>query len=123
MRPRSRTDELRGLGSFFFSSRRRHTRFDCDWSSDVCSSDLTGATREELSGNSNVLAGRAAMLLVQQLYRKIFKKGEPAQSNTVFNRLDVDVGAVDPRTGQQEVRDRKSTRLNSSHSQISYAVF
>src|SRR2546430_6787434 len=26
-------------GDFFFSSRRRHTRFDCDWSSDVCSSD------------------------------------------------------------------------------------
>src|SRR2546430_15062141 len=25
---------------FFFSSRRRHTIFDCDWSSDVCSSDL-----------------------------------------------------------------------------------
>src|SRR5256886_9240033 len=24
---------------FFFSSRRRHTRFHCDWSSDVCSSD------------------------------------------------------------------------------------
>src|SRR5260370_3146565 len=33
-----------GYGSllffFFFSSRRRHTRFKCDWSSDVCSSDL-----------------------------------------------------------------------------------
>src|SRR2546430_5379541 len=28
---------------FFFSSRRRHTRFDCDWSSDVCSSDLRRA--------------------------------------------------------------------------------
>src|SRR2546427_6986492 len=28
---------------FFFSSRRRHTRFDCDWSSDVCSSDLSCA--------------------------------------------------------------------------------
>src|SRR5260370_25189901 len=27
---------------FFFSSRRRHTRFKCDWSSDVCSSDLWG---------------------------------------------------------------------------------
>src|SRR2546421_1435795 len=26
---------------FFFSSRRRHTRSDRDWSSDVCSSDLT----------------------------------------------------------------------------------
>src|SRR5689334_15742963 len=24
---------------FFFSSRRRHTRWNCDWSSDVCSSD------------------------------------------------------------------------------------
>src|SRR2546430_3236175 len=34
--------ESRGIpcGFFFFSSRRRHTRFDCDWSSDVCSSDL-----------------------------------------------------------------------------------
>src|SRR2546430_5805474 len=29
---------------FFFSSRRRHTRFDCDWSSDVCSSDLSSVT-------------------------------------------------------------------------------
>src|SRR2546430_9181288 len=31
------------LRSLFFSSRRRHTRFDCDWSSDVCSSDLYDA--------------------------------------------------------------------------------
>src|SRR6266481_4079077 len=32
---------------FFFSSRRRHTRWNCDWSSDVCSSDLrvTGTAR------------------------------------------------------------------------------
>src|SRR5690242_21265634 len=29
---------------FFFSSRRRHTRLTCDWSSDVCSSDLLGGT-------------------------------------------------------------------------------
>src|SRR5260370_28297433 len=29
---------------FFFSSRRRHTRFKCDWSSDVCSSDLPMVT-------------------------------------------------------------------------------
>src|SRR5882762_5261848 len=29
---------------FFFSSRRRHTRFKCDWSSDVCSSDLPCST-------------------------------------------------------------------------------
>src|SRR5260370_10121418 len=30
----------RSWAFFFFSSRRRHTRFKCDWSSDVCSSDL-----------------------------------------------------------------------------------
>src|SRR5688572_26701340 len=34
--------KLMALRKFFFSSRRRHTRFDCDWSSDVCSSDLVG---------------------------------------------------------------------------------
>src|SRR3989454_6589326 len=32
--------ELRRTGFFFFSSRRRHTRLQGDWSSDVCSSDL-----------------------------------------------------------------------------------
>src|SRR5258708_2805999 len=31
---------------FFFSSRRRHTRFKCDWSSDVCSSDLAPPSAE-----------------------------------------------------------------------------
>src|SRR5688572_26273498 len=37
---------------FFFSSRRRHTRFDCDWSSDVCSSDLILAhPRGRISGS------------------------------------------------------------------------
>src|SRR2546430_4074716 len=34
---------------FFFSSRRRHTRFDCDWSSDVCSSDLEASAGESLT--------------------------------------------------------------------------
>src|SRR2546430_12414587 len=34
---------------FFFSSRRRHTRFDCDWSSDVCSSDLHGLSQDTVA--------------------------------------------------------------------------
>src|SRR2546430_7551498 len=34
------TNRMSHMLIFFFSSRRRHTRFDCDWSSDVCSSDL-----------------------------------------------------------------------------------
>ena len=35
-------DDVVFLVFFFFSSRRRHTRYWRDWSSDVCSSDLTG---------------------------------------------------------------------------------
>src|SRR2546421_9611700 len=39
--------------AFFFSSRRRHTRSDRDWSSDVCSSDLaTGVSSEKLTANT-----------------------------------------------------------------------
>src|SRR5260370_14870483 len=37
---------------FFFSSRRRHTRFKCDWSSDVCSSDLESINRVRLRTSS-----------------------------------------------------------------------
>src|SRR6267142_3784845 len=33
---------------FFFSSRRRHTRLTCDWSSDVCSSDLATLALSDL---------------------------------------------------------------------------
>src|SRR2546430_10159161 len=77
------------VGSFFFSSRRRHTRFDCDWSSDVCSSDLD-------VGSDIALANAVA--------REIIAAG-------LENREFIDRA------------DRKSTRLNSSHSQISYAVF
>jgi autotransporter translocation and assembly factor TamB len=68
---------------------------------EIISLIATGATRQELS-SGNVLAGRAAMLLIEQLYRKIVKKGEPTQSNTVFNRLDLQLGTVDPRTGKQQ---------------------
>src|SRR5207253_3727634 len=38
-----------GLLYFFFSSRRRHTRWPRDWSSDVCSSDLSTTPRSMLS--------------------------------------------------------------------------
>src|SRR5699024_11368058 len=36
---------------FFFSSRRRHTRSKRDWSSDVCSSDLTRRTFERIAAD------------------------------------------------------------------------
>src|SRR5260370_4557693 len=39
---------------FFFSSRRRHTRFKCDWSSDVCSSDLNVQGRVNYTWSHNI---------------------------------------------------------------------
>src|SRR2546430_6723613 len=44
---------------FFFSSRRRHTRFDCDWSSDVCSSDLQRQTAHKSRSQGRTYSGRA----------------------------------------------------------------
>src|SRR5260221_2998581 len=38
---------------FFFSSRRRHTRSLCDWSSDVCSSDLEEVESEVSMSDTN----------------------------------------------------------------------
>src|SRR2546430_14850355 len=49
---------------FFFSSRRRHTRFDCDWSSDVCSSDLDDCNYAEgksQRSSSRTLRGTARL--------------------------------------------------------------
>src|SRR5688572_22880895 len=46
-----------------FSSRRRHTRFDCDWSSDVCSSDLD-APEFVRNVTAEMIAGRGDLLPV-----------------------------------------------------------
>src|SRR5256885_2578405 len=42
---------------FFFSSRRRHTRLQGDWSSDVCSSDLTAGRFDRAQTGRAVTAG------------------------------------------------------------------
>src|SRR3712207_2851552 len=183
------------LPSFFFSSRRRHTRYWRDWSSDVCSSDLSSPTnliapgqarlmgegwetaRRRDDGNDWVefsLAGPGVVRLaeldtsyfvgnspgwaslhgtrrgpgaragsedwtellprtrLQPDTRHLFRLPDVGEVDTV--RLDVFPdggmarvrlhGAVSDR-GRAELglRDRKSTRLNSSHANISYAVF
>src|SRR3954467_16008961 len=64
--------------TLFRSSRRRHTKLSCDWSSDVCSSDRSEEHTSELQSHDNLVC---------------------------------------------RLIDRKSTRLNSSHTIISYAVF
>src|SRR6266571_2359411 len=49
---------------FFFSSRRRHTRLTCDWSSDVCSSDLHAARTHHAPGSAVRRISLAVLLLV-----------------------------------------------------------
>src|SRR5689334_23761015 len=48
---------------FFFSSRRRHTRWNCDWSSDVCSSDLLAFLRVLENPRDEVSWYRILMLM------------------------------------------------------------
>src|SRR6266567_7799104 len=62
---------------FFFSSRRRHTRFDCDWSSDVCSSDLASPPRRSTGSTQEAPA------MIESQIRALFAEiadGEPACS-------------------------------------------
>src|SRR3954466_2264326 len=55
-------------GAFFFSSRRRHTILSCDWSSDVCSSDLGG--RRIIRSEENTSKLQSHDNLVTPLFRK-----------------------------------------------------
>src|SRR2546430_2335467 len=54
---------------FFFSSRRRHTRFDCDWSSDVCSSDLCYiGIKQSAAFNSVIVAIKVTVVVLFILF-------------------------------------------------------
>src|SRR5207248_5787964 len=95
---------------FFFSSRRRHTRSYGDWSSDVCSSDLD-AEQPRVRG-----AGR----------HRVDQVPRGGEDEATRGQLGIDGIVVQVQLGHQAAdagRDRKSTRLNSSHRTISYAVF
>ena len=72
---------------------------------DIVALLATGATTSNLT-NGNALAGRAAILVFQQLYHKVFKAKPPADNESFASRFKVDVGGVDPRTGQQEISSR-----------------
>src|SRR2546427_11453696 len=61
---------------FFFSSRRRHTRFDCDWSSDVCSSDLLESSRRRGYGDIEDVQASLRDMLVSRLDQDIDRRRE-----------------------------------------------
>src|SRR5437762_4518149 len=100
------------MSYFFFSSRRRHTRYIGDWSSDVCSSDLAELQK-----------------WVEEPWEHWKPHYEPGvQGQVDRHRLAYDeyIQSTDRAFGNfmaELEKDRKSTRLNSSHRCISYAVF
>src|SRR2546430_4171092 len=53
----------------FFSSRRRHTRFDCDWSSDVCSSDLTPTLARVVASHERAFKKPLKWFSIGQFFR------------------------------------------------------
>src|SRR5256885_3181167 len=95
---------------FFFSSRRRHTRLQGDWSSDVCSSDLLATLENQ------------AIRIRQGAYLPHWTR-EGAIYTVNFRLIDSLPQHVLKGWTTERDADRKSTRLNSSHLVISYAVF
>src|SRR5256885_12075847 len=143
---------------FFFSSRRRHTRLQGDWSSDLCSSDLGprfrvgdqllhrrnrharrnnqqkldarhlgngGEVGERIEGRlaqvgvdgEDVVGGEQPCVTVGRALRHQLGADVLAAAWPVFHHHRLRPDALQPGG------DRKSTRLNSSHLVISYAVF
>ncbi|HEY5707737.1 MAG TPA: translocation/assembly module TamB domain-containing protein [Terrimicrobiaceae bacterium] len=70
--------------------------------SEIVALIATGSTTRELSSDPNVLAGRAAILLLQKLYRSVFRRNKPpVEGDSFLSRVQFDLGAIDPRTGKQ----------------------
>ncbi len=62
----------------------------------------TGLTPQELGNNPGALAGRATMLLFQQLYQRVFQRNARPSSNTSFlDQIRFDIGITDPKSGRQ----------------------
>src|SRR3712207_8715769 len=106
---------------FFFSSRRRHTRYWRDWSSDVCSSDLQELAGTEwpdgvaVSVRMGLHTGEAVLDGARYVGLEVHRAARIAAA--------AHGGQVLLSAATRAVVDRKSTRLNSSHANISYAVF
>src|SRR5437016_3560727 len=83
---------MRPIRTFFFSSRRRHTRLVSDWSSDVCSSDLDGVLWLHGYGNVFVVTlGQGEQIDIEPggwIY-----KDRTVQMQTIFQKISTGVFA------------------------------
>lgn len=79
--------------------------------SDIVTLIATGTTTGELSGNADILATRAAMFALEEIWRKVFKKKAPPKEKprddaSFVGRFDLDFGGTDQQTGAREANAR-----------------
>src|SRR3989475_6783545 len=95
---------------FFFSSRRRHTRFDCDWSSDVCSSDLFLQTYP---------TPQAAMAASAEQIKEVLRRAKHSNpipvAATIFERLHQPHLQADARSEERRVGKECRSRWSPYH--------
>src|SRR5690606_39409448 len=95
---------------FFFSSRRRHTRFSRDWSSDVCSSDLSATHLLGDAPNFVTLKNKIAKLARSQA--PVYISGESGTGKELVARAIHEQGprANEPFVRSEERRVGKESR-------------
>src|SRR2546427_4135508 len=115
---------------FFFSSRRRHTRFDCDWSSDVCSSDLAAeqAVLDKIKSNPNsgqyssqIDQAQTKLTNAQNILNAVGTNiYQGTQQTDVWNALHDAHGIIKQLWSELNGHGQKSTSSSSSGSSGSY---
>src|SRR5690606_40606368 len=81
--------------SFFFSSRRRHTRFSRDWSSDVCSSDLSLNLQQEsfiMCGIVAYVGQQDALTIIIKGLKRLEYRGYDSAGIALLNNKGLEIG-------------------------------
>src|SRR5436305_162451 len=121
---RRRSDGQASMLDFFFTSRRRHTRCGRDWSSDVCSSDLSAEVR--LEGDELILTAEDETklrnmndILQQKLVRRSvplkalsYGRVEPAAGGTLRQHVRIQQG-IPTDKAKEIVKFIKETKLKA----------
>src|SRR2546430_8444322 len=97
---------------FFFSSRRRHTRFDCDWSSDVCSSDLI-----DYAANAGMVPAVACMGEKDVFFQAHLLMGRAMDKEglKMINLISPGTGHVIDRSEERRVGEEGRSRWSPDH--------
>src|SRR5207237_3464025 len=92
---------------FFFASRRRHTRFKCDWSSDVCSSDLPpGLEVSARTAEGEIMGVRHRALVVEGVQFHPESILTPEGPRLLANFLKETAGERGEQIGRASCRER-----------------